>query len=134
MPLRPQFERVRQVADALNIPIFEMDGFEADDILGTLSSQADELEIPTTIVTAALAVGLRARTRPDSFSGASETVDYDPEAVRRRYDLEPGQLPDWKALVGDKSDNIPGVPGIGAKAASEMLDIRDAGGDIRPPR
>jgi DNA polymerase-1 len=123
-PLTSQFQRVREVAEAMHIPIYELDGFEADDVLGTLALQAEERGLPAIIVTGDLDAlqlvsdGVRVLT---PGRGITETLLYDTDAVRRRYGLEPAQLPDWKALVGDTSDNIPGVRGIGGKTASELL-------------
>lgn len=119
-----QFQRVREVAAAMNIDIYEMDGFEADDVLGTLSLQAEQRGIPSVIVTGDLdalqlvsdAVQVLAARR-----GIAETTMYTPEAVLERYGLRPKQLPDFKGLVGDTSDNIPGVRGIGEKTASKLL-------------
>jgi DNA polymerase-1 len=123
-PLTSQFQRVREVAAALHIPIQELDGYEADDVLGTLALQAQQQHMHTTIVTGDLDALQLVSEDVEVLTpgrGISDTTLYDCEAVRRRYGLEPEQLPDWKALVGDKSDNIPGVPGIGPKAASELL-------------
>lgn len=121
-----QFGRVRELAEAMHIPIYEIDGFEADDVLGTLSRQAEERGLPTVIVTGDLDA---LQLVSDSVHvltpgrGITETTRYDPERVRARFQLTPEQLPDWKALVGDSSDNIPGVSGIGQKTASELLGI-----------
>lgn len=123
-PLASQFQRVRQVAAALHIPIQEVDGFEADDVLGTLARQADERGIPTTIVTGDLDALQLVTDNTHVLTpgrGASETALYDPIAVHRRFGLDARLLPDWKALVGDASDNIAGVPGIGKKTASDLL-------------
>lgn len=119
-----QFKRVREVAGALNIPIYEIDGFEADDVLGTLSLQASESGVPTIIVTGDLDALQLVDERVHVMTprqGIAETVTYDVGGVENRYSLEPRQLPDWKALVGDTSDNIPGVAGIGAKTASKLI-------------
>jgi DNA polymerase-1 len=123
-PLNSQFERVRQLAAAMSIPIVELDGYEADDVLGTLAQQAEARGIETVIVTGDLdalqlvsdSVHVLTPSR-----GIGETTRYDPAGVRGRYGIEPEQLPDWKALVGDTSDNIPGVPGIGNKTATELI-------------
>jgi DNA polymerase I len=123
-PLVSQFERVRQVAEAMHIAIYEVDGFEADDVLGTLAVQAESQDIETVIVTGdldALQLVSRHVTVLTPGRGVAETTLYDETRVRERYGLEPEQLPDWKALVGDKSDNIPGVDGIGAKTASALI-------------
>ena len=123
-PLIPQFERVREVAAAMNIALCELDGYEADDVLGTLSRQAELQEIPTAIVTGDLdALQLvsdlvTVRTPARNFS---DDVTYGPAAVQERYGIEQALLPDWKAMVGDVSDNIPGVPGIGPKGATVLL-------------
>lgn len=119
-----QFKRVREVAAALNVPIYEIDGYEADDVLGTLSRQSGETGVETIIVTGDLdalqLVDVRVHVMTPR-QGIAETVTYDVQAVNNRYGLEPEQLPDWKALVGDTSDNIPGVKGIGAKTASKLI-------------
>ncbi|MBV9281117.1 MAG: DNA polymerase I [Chloroflexi bacterium] len=123
-PLVAQFARVRQVAEAFNIPIYERDGYEADDLLGTLSSQADRAGLATTIVTGDLDTLQLVTDRVHVLTarrGIADTTIYDLPAVRRRYGLDPSQLPDLKGLVGDTSDNIPGVQGIGEKTASRLL-------------
>ncbi len=123
-PLVSQFERVRQVAEAMHIAIYEVDGFEADDVLGTLAVQAEGQGIETVIVTGdldALQLVSPHVTVLTPGRGVTETTLYDETRVRERYGLRPEQLPDWKALVGDKSDNIPGVDGIGAKTASALI-------------
>lgn len=122
--LYDQFRRVHQLADALSIPTFEVDGYEADDVLGTLSRQASELGIKTVIITGdndALQLVSPDVTVITPRRGFSETLVYDEQAVRERYGLNPCQLPDFKALVGDQSDNIPGVPGIGEKTAQKLI-------------
>jgi len=122
--LKSQFGRVRELADTMHIPIYELDGFEADDVLGTLSLQAERAGIETVIVTGDLDAAQLVSDKVHVLTparGITETALYDPDAVRRRYGIEPRQLPDWKALVGDKSDNIRGVPGIGDKSASDLV-------------
>ncbi|HEY3081420.1 MAG TPA: DNA polymerase I [Chloroflexota bacterium] len=122
--LRPQFDRVRELVEALGIPIFEIDGFEADDVLGTLARQAVEKDVDVVIVTgdtdALQLVGPRVRVLTPS-RGMSETVLYDEKTVAERYGLEPRQIIDYKALKGDPSDNIKGVPGVGEKTAQRLL-------------
>jgi DNA polymerase-1 len=120
-----QMERIRQIVDAFGIPIFELEGFEADDLLGTLAAQAGEQDVDTIIVTGdtdALQLvddHTRVLTSRRRFS---DTVIYDLAGVRARYQgLEPQQLIDLKALIGDKSDNIPGVAGVGEKTATKLL-------------
>ena len=122
--LKGQIKKVHQLVEAFHIPVFEIDGFEADDVLGTLSRQADEQGIETIIVTGdndmLQAVLPRVKTLAPRRS-FSDTVLYDEEAVEQRYGIKPEQLADLKALAGDVSDNIPGVPGIGEKTATKLL-------------
>src|SRR5215469_14897116 len=122
--MRPQFGRIREVVEAFNIPIYEKDGFEADDVLGTLSVQAAEQGVDTIIYTGDMDtlqlvndhVLVKVAKR-----GISEVVEYNEAEVNARYGFPPLTLPDFKGLVGDKSDNIPGVPGIGEKTATRLL-------------
>jgi DNA polymerase I len=119
-----QFARVRQVAEALHFTIYEVDGFEADDVLGTLSLQADVRDLDTVIVTGDLDAVQLVSDHVSVLTpgrGMTETTVYDEARVRERYGVGPEQIPDWKALVGDTSDNIPGVKGVGAKAATDLL-------------
>ena len=119
-----QLPYVREAAQAFSIPIFEKAGFEADDVIGTLAKlQSDEgrqVEIvsgdldPLQLVNKNIKV-LTLR------KGISDTVLYDEKAVKERYGLDPDQLIDFKALKGDASDNIPGIPGIGDVTATELL-------------
>lgn len=123
-PLVSQFQRVRQVADAMHIPIYEVSGYEADDLLGTLSLQSEQAHVPTVIVTGDLDMLQLVTDSVHVFipsRGIANPVMYDVDAVRARFGLEPEQLADYKGLVGDTSDNIPGVPGIGQKTASKLL-------------
>jgi DNA polymerase-1 len=124
--LRRQQQRIREVLDAFQMPIFEEPGFEADDVLGTLAKQAKAQGVQTTIVT--LDSDLLQLVEPGvdifmyrPYIKAAPAVTYDETAVRDRYGLEPGQIPDYKGLKGDTSDNIPGVPGIGEKTATKLL-------------
>jgi DNA polymerase-1 len=109
---------------AFGIPIYETSGVEADDVIGTLARQAREQGLHSTIVTGDLdALQL---VNDDVFvltskRGVSETVLYTPERVRERYGLEPIQTVDLKGLVGDVSDNIPGIRGIGEKTAIKLI-------------
>ncbi len=122
--LRPQFVRVRQVVRAFNIPIYELDGFEGDDILGTLATQATARGIQTIIVTGDMdtlqLVGPHVSVLT-ARRGMSDIADFDEAAVVERLGVPPALVPDWKALTGDTSDNIPGVPGIGGKTATKLL-------------
>ncbi len=122
--LRTQIERIKQVVEALNIPIFTADGYEADDVLATLARQAAAQDVDTMIVTGdrdILQVVDEDISVLTSGRVFSDTIIYTPESVAEKYGLRPDQLVDLKALVGDKSDNIPGVYGIGEKGATNLL-------------
>jgi DNA polymerase-1 len=122
--MHSQMERIREVVTTLDIPIFEQEGYEADDLLGTLARQAVKQGADVLIVTGDMDLlqlvdeHTRVLTSRWRFS---ETVTYDPAGVEQRYGLTPAQLVDLKALMGDKSDNIPGVPGVGEKTAVKLL-------------
>jgi DNA polymerase-1 len=119
-----QFDRVKEVVTALNIPIFTAQGFEADDVIGTLSVQAKKHNIETIIVTGDMDTlqlvnpFVKVYTARKSFT---DTVLYDEAAVEERYGLTPKVFVDFKALKGDASDNIPGVAGIGEKTAATLI-------------
>jgi DNA polymerase I len=122
--LMTQIERIKQVVEALNIPIFTRDGFEADDVLATLACQAEVQGVASLIVTGdrdILQVVDGAISVLTSGRQFSDTIIYTPEGIEEKYGLGPDQLVDLKALVGDKSDNIPGVHGIGDKGATALL-------------
>ena len=119
-----QLGRVRQLVEAFNMPIFELDGYEADDVLGTLSQQAGCKDIDTVIVTgdadAMQLVSPRVKVlTPKRAFG--DTLLYDEAAVTQKYGIKPEQIADFKGLMGDPSDNIPGVSGIGEKTAVKLL-------------
>ena len=122
-----QLERVRQLVEAFNIPIFEVDGYEADDVLGTLSRQASEQNIDTIIVSgdadAMQLVSPKVKVLYPKPRGSFSNTDlYDEAAVSQKYGVKPEQFADFKGLVGDKSDNIPGVPQIGPVTAAKLLN------------
>ena len=119
-----QFARVEELIQSFNIPMYSLDGFEADDMLAALAKQAQAQQIETYLVT--LDSDILQLVRPGVFVYMyrlyqRDTVIYDEEGVLGRYDLLPRQIPDLKALKGDTSDNIPGVPGIGEKTAVKLL-------------
>ena len=124
--LYDQLQRVKEVVRAFNIPIYEKQGYEADDVIGTLACLAIKLKqkVATIIVTGDLDTlqlvdeGTSVYTLKKSIQ---DTVLYDEKKVAERYGLTPEQMTDFKGLKGDPSDNIPGVPGIGEKTASELL-------------
>ncbi|HYH92210.1 MAG TPA: DNA polymerase I [Candidatus Saccharimonadales bacterium] len=123
--LRDQFPKVREVVKALRIPVYEMAGFEADDVIGTITQQLDTREdLETTIVTVDLdmlqLVTPRVRLMT-TRSGVENTVMYDVARIDERFGLRPDQMIDYKALKGDPTDNIPGVPGVGEKTAAKLI-------------
>ncbi|MCL4871668.1 MAG: DNA polymerase I [Anaerolineae bacterium] len=124
--LQLQIERIKQVVQALNIPIWEMEGYEADDLLGTVARQANPLGVPVLIITGDrdLLQLVDENTQVELPPGGKfqrEAQVFDVAGVIAKYQIEPGQIVDFKALVGDTSDNIPGVKGIGEKTATRLL-------------
>jgi DNA polymerase-1 len=122
--MKPQFARIHEVVESFGIQIYEKDGFEADDLLGTLSVQADQLGVDTIIYTGDMDTLQLVKDHvlvKVAKRGISEVTEYNQAEVEARYGFVPLKLPDFKGLVGDKSDNIPGVPGIGEKTASRLL-------------
>jgi len=122
--LEAQFGPVKAVVEAFGIPQYYADGYEADDVVGTLAEQAARQNIETIIVTGDTDIlQLVSPHTKVLISGRrfSDTVLYDEERVRERYGLEPRQLADLRGLKGDSSDNIPGVPGVGIKTATPLL-------------
>src|SRR5687768_17844464 len=122
--LGEQFPYFRPIVEAFGYRNLEFEGWEADDVIATLATRADEAEIKTCVVS----------TDRDAFQLCSENVClmmtprgvadvnvYTPERVELRYGIRPDQVPDFIGLKGDSSDNIPGVPGIGDKTASQLI-------------
>jgi DNA polymerase I len=122
--LRSQFPVVREVVTMMGMPIRELEGYEADDVIGSLALQAAEAEVDTYIVSGDLdglqLVNDRIKLLTTRM-GVAATVIYDDAKVMERYGLRPDQMLDYKALKGDTSDNIPGVPGVGEKTAIALL-------------
>jgi DNA polymerase-1 len=131
--LRPQIERIRQMVDAFGFPRLEMEGFEADDILGSVAQKAVEKGLAVKIVTGdrdllqlvndRIIVNLAGKT-------LSDAKDYFEKDVKEYLGVWPNQVVDYKALVGDKSDNIPGVAGIGEKTAVSLFETYPTLDDI----
>ena len=122
--LRPQIEMVRELLGALSIPIYGVEGFEADDVIGTLARIAEERGHSVTIVSGDLDCLQLVTESVEALvprRGITDTFLYGPDQVRQRYGFEPPQLIDFKALRGDTSDNIPGVPGVGDKTAAKLV-------------
>ncbi len=123
--LRTQMERIRQLVDSFSIPRLELEGYEADDILGTISHQAEEKGLAVKIITGDRDLLQLVTNRVVvnlAGSKLSEAKDYEPEDVKNYLGVRPDQVVDYKALVGDKSDNIPGVSGVGEKTAVTLLE------------
>ncbi len=122
--LRPQIALAKDVVEAFEMLIFEVAGFEADDVIGTIARRAETQGIEALIVTGDLdalqLISPLTRVMVTS-RGISETTVYDEAAVRARFGIEPAQVPDLKSLKGDTTDNIPGVPGVGEKTAARLL-------------
>ncbi|MDP2820730.1 MAG: DNA polymerase [bacterium] len=126
--LYQQIPIIKDFLQSLKIPVFEQQGFEADDVIGTISKKIPQKqsypEIQTIILTGDLDTLqlIDKQTKVYTFKkGIKDSVIYDAEKVRERFGLEPDQMTDFRALKGDPSDNIPGVPGIGEKTASELI-------------
>ena len=144
--LRQQMTRIRQLVEAFAIPIREVRGFEADDVIGTLSAKAALEGYLVTVVTGdsdllqLVGEGVEVVT-PGANNSFSDLRTYDTEAVRARFGFDPPLVADYKALVGDKSDNIAGVPDIGAVSAKKLIEqygpieaMREHLEEIKPPR
>ncbi len=131
--LRSQMVRIKQIVDAFNIPRLEMEGYEADDVLGSVARQAVSQGYGVKIITGdrdllqlvdeRIVVNLPGKT-------LSEARDHFPEDVVDVFGVRADQVVDYKALVGDTSDNIPGVPGIGEKTAISLLGTYNTLDDI----
>jgi DNA polymerase-1 len=123
--LRDQFPKVREVVAALGFPVYEQEGFEADDVIATLVGQAEAAGLETTIVTGDLdmlqLVTDQTRLVVSLRGGVANTVVYDRSRIDERWGLRPDQMLDYKALKGDATDNIPGVPGVGEKTAAKLV-------------
>ena len=122
--LRPQIEMVRDILTSFQIPIHGIAGFEADDLIGTFSRLAEERGHSVTIVSGDLDCLQLVSDSVEALvprRGITDTFVYGPDQVRQRYGFEPVQLIDFKALRGDTSDNIPGVPGVGDKTAARLV-------------
>lgn len=124
--LYPQLPRLKQVLEALNIPLAELDGYEADDLLGTMAHEASKVkDLETIIVTGdkdAFQLVSEHVWVMTPVKGISEVLMYNAALVKEKMGVTPDQIVDYKALCGDASDNIPGVPGIGPKQAVELLN------------
>ncbi|MCX5148336.1 DNA polymerase I [Streptomyces sp. NPDC048550] len=119
-----QVELIGELLDAMNVPRFAVDGFEADDVIATLATQAEALGFEVLIVTGdrdSFQLVSERTTVLYPTKGVSELTRFTPEKVEEKYGLTPQQYPDFAALRGDPSDNLPGIPGVGEKTAAKWI-------------
>jgi DNA polymerase-1 len=122
--LSEQFPLIRELLKAFNIPQYELSGYEADDIIGTLTRMADEQGVEVVVVSGdkdMLQLSSEHVKIALTRKGISEVDIFDPNEIKEKYGLTPLQIIDLKGLMGDASDNIPGVPGVGEKTALKLL-------------
>ena len=124
--LAEQMPMIKEILQAMNIDIVEKEGYEADDVLGTLSRYGEKQGLEVIILsgdrdTFQLATNKVTIRIPHTKAGKSETDEYDEKKIKEKYGLKPKQLIEVKGLQGDTSDNIPGVPGIGEKTALKLI-------------
>ena len=122
--LRSQFALVRDVLAVHHIPVVEIEGQEADDIIATLAREAEEVGEETLVVTGdldLLQIVDEHTTVLTTRRGITDLGRYDPAAVYERFELQPNQLADYRGLKGDPSDNLPGIPGVGEKTAIKLI-------------
>jgi DNA polymerase-1 len=123
--LESQIPKVKELLQIFAVPVLEVPGFEADDIIGTLVKQASQKKnLQILVVSGDLDTLQLVNKQTQTYTlkrGITDTITYGPKEIKERYGLEPKKLPDFKGLVGDPSDNIPGVSGIGPKTASSLL-------------
>ncbi|WP_416259132.1 DNA polymerase I [Gordonia jacobaea] len=119
-----QVDLTKEVLDALGIPVMAIEGYEADDIIATLATQAEAQGYKVLVVTGdrdSLQLVDDSVTVLYPRKGVSELTRFTPEEVEKKYGLTPTQYPDYAALRGDPSDNLPGIPGVGEKTASKWI-------------
>jgi DNA polymerase-1 len=122
--LKLQISLSKKIFSAFNIPVIEKIGYEADDLIATLKEKLVNLADEVIILTGDLDTLQLVDSKTKILTmqkGITKTIIYDENKVKEKYGLLPSQLPDYKALVGDPSDNIIGIPGIGPKTASQLL-------------
>ena len=124
--LRSQVPTMKEVLKAMNVAVIECPGYEADDIIGTLSRRGEEAEMEVTVLSGDRDL-LQLATKkvlikiPKTKGGHTTVENYYAEDVKNLYGVTPTEFIDMKGLMGDSSDNIPGVPGIGEKTASKII-------------
>ena len=124
--LRVQMPIIKDILKAMNIKILELEGYEADDILGTISKYGDENGMDVLLLTGdrdylQLATNKVTVRIPTTKMGKTDYADYTPEVIYEKFGIEPMQFIEIKGLMGDTSDNIPGVPGVGEKTAFSLI-------------
>ena len=127
--LYSQIPKIQKVLAAFNVPVYEQEGFEADDIIGTIAKKAPKLQVLPSLQIIILSGDMDHLQLVDKNiqvytfqKGIKDSVVYGKAEVKKRFGgLSPAQVIDWKGLRGDPSDNIPGVPGIGEKTATQLL-------------
>ncbi len=123
--LAVQFPIIRSLLESMNIPCISMEGFEGDDILGTMAARGEENGDRVFLITGdkdAYQLASNSTSIVTTRKGMSDVVIYTPEKVVERYGIGPELVPDFLGLKGDTSDNIPGVPGVGEKTAAKLLN------------
>ncbi len=120
--LRPQIDRIRQMVDAFNIPRLEMEGFEADDVLGSVAKIAAEQGLGVKIITGDRDLLQLVNERTAVYLAGDDQTYITDEDVIKKLGVRADQVVDYKAIVGDTSDNIPGVKGVGEKTAISLLE------------
>lgn len=122
--LAMQLPLLKEVLEAMNIKILESEGYEADDIIGTVARQAEEAGMEPVIITGdkdELQLASDKTTVVITRKGVSEFEAYDADAMEEKYGFSPLKFIDYKGLMGDQSDNIPGIPGVGEKTALKLM-------------
>jgi DNA polymerase I len=119
--LRPQVEPLLEAVDALGLPVLRIPGVEADDVIGTLAATARRNGLQTLISTSDKDLAQLVDASVTLVNTMSDTT-LDPQGVKTRFGVDPAQIVDFLTLVGDASDNIPGVPGVGPKTAAKWLE------------
>ncbi|WP_409270884.1 DNA polymerase I [Neobacillus sp. SCS-31] len=122
--LSEQFPFIRELLDAYQIPRYELENYEADDIIGTLSLEAEKEGFEVRVISGdkdLTQLSSDKTTVGITRKGITDIEEYTPEHIKEKYGLEPWQIIDMKGLMGDSSDNIPGVPGVGEKTAIKLL-------------
>jgi len=123
--LRAQFPLIKELLQAMRIPVLELQGYEADDLIGSLVLKAEKISLHNIILTGDQDVLQLVSPQTKVLltkKGISEMEEYSAQKVKAQFGVTPAQFTDFKGLVGDPSDNIPGIPGIGAKTAAKLLN------------